>query len=413
MTRGAMGRGPLVGGAAMPYEVVHAIGASVYAVLFVLFLWARSIPRTNPGTGWWAAALLLALAARLVNLILPALHIPAPAVPGYALLNVLENFCLVAGLVQFFNLRLSLRWVGFATLVVEAWVVLGWLGGASQALRGSLVVVDNVAVQLGMAWVLFRRRDEFAPRWLTLAAVAAVLLALHWALVFVTIARHPSWATNGFMLGMTLALTEYFALLAAVLHSFQKRLLLAEAEALDMAFHDPLTGLNNRRYMSSLFENALLLATRPHQLVAVLCLDLDDFKAINDRAGHRVGDELLKTAATRLKQTTRSTDICARLGGDEFVVICTQLEHAEQVHPIAQKLLDALAAPTDLAGCAHVIRASIGISFYPQHGRALSTLLEYADQAMYRAKHSGKHRYGIHPLVTGPDGAEAPPPGKK
>lgn len=396
----------------MPYEVVHTIGASVYFVLLLLFLWLRSIPRTNPGTGWWAAALAFALAARLVNLILPAVHIPAPAVPGYALLNVLENFCLIAGLVRFFDLRLSLRWVGVATLVVEAWVLLSWAAGASLAQRGSLVVVDNVAVQLGLAWVVFRRRDELAPRWLTLAAVAGVLLALHWALAFVIIADHPSWATNGFMLGMVLALTEYFALLAAVLHSFQQRLLLAEAEALEMAFHDPLTGLNNRRYMSSLFENALLLATRPHQLVAVLCIDLDDFKAINDQAGHRAGDELLKTAAARLKQATRSTDICARLGGDEFVVICTQLEHAEQVHVIAQKLLGALAVPADVDGRTYFTRASIGISFYPQHGHTLSTLLEYADKVMYQVKHSGKHRYGIHPPVTAPDEPEATRPAK-
>lgn len=180
------------------------------------------------------------------------------------------------------------------------------------------------------------------------------------------------------------------SLLAAVLALFQMRLIDAEAKALEMAFLDPLTGLNNKRYMTTLFDQALLLATRPHHVVAVFYIDLDNFKPINDTAGHGVGDEVLKTVAARLKSCTRSTDICARVGGDEFVVIATQLEHERQATEVAGKLLTRLTEGIQVDGNVYALGASIGIALYPQHGRSLAELVQCADNAMYHVKRNGK-----------------------
>src|SRR5690606_27980049 len=151
-------------------------------------------------------------------------------------------------------------------------------------------------------------------------------------------------------------------------------LLEAESHALHMAFQDPLSGLSNQHYMCASFENALILATRPHQQVAVIFIDIDNFKPINDRAGHRVGDEVLKATAARLRRATRSTDICARVGGDEFVAICTQLEQEEHVHEIARKLLHALTEVLEVDGKSYQLGVSIGVSLYPQHGTTLAEL---------------------------------------
>ncbi|MFK2877848.1 diguanylate cyclase domain-containing protein [Rhodanobacter hydrolyticus] len=381
----------------LSHQAIHAIGAAVYLVFCALFLWLRGIPRTNPGAGWWATALLFACAGHVEYLLQLLSDAGPPTEAVYAALKVLEAACLVAGMIRCFRLSVDLRLVALASFAIEAWIWLGLLHGATPDSRGLTLVGVSVLVQLATAWIALRFRDKLNARWMTVAGAASLLLALHWALVYPIIAWFPVWSSRGFLLGVGLTLVQYFALLAALLRSFQQRLLLAESSALDMAFRDPLTGLNNRRYMNSLFDNALLLATRPHHLVAVLCIDLDDFKSINDQAGHMAGDEVLKVVAERLTHATRSTDICARLGGDEFVAICTQLDQPEQAHAIASKLLKALAEPIVAAERAWAMQASIGISFYPRHGHTLTELLEHADRAMYEVKHAGKHGYRIYP----------------
>lgn len=386
----------------MPYEIVHTIGSTAYFVFVLLFLWIRRVPRINPGAGWWAAAMLFALAARLVLVALPGDEgVDRLAVSLYSALNVVEKACLVTGLVRFFGLPMRLHGLWGAMFAVEAWVLLAWAIGAEPLLRSAVVAVFNTAALACAAWICYAKRNELAPGPMSVAAVASALLALHWATAFVVIHLHPGWFTHGFLLGTALVLAQYLCLLAAVLLSFQKRLLEAESKALDLAFLDPLTGLNNQRYMSALFEQALLLANRPHQMVAVVYIDIDDFKPVNDRDGHRAGDEVLKALAERLRRITRSTDICARVGGDEFVAICTQLEHADHVHGIARKLLAAFTEPVRIGSREYRLGASIGISLYPQHGDTLPGLLECADRAMYRVKNEGKSGYRLHAVEAG------------
>lgn len=380
----------------MSHEIVHTIGSTIYFVFFLLFLWMRGIPRTNPGAGWWALAMLAALVSRLALVALLDARDGSLAGSVYAALNVIEKLCLLIGLAQFLGVRLRLRWLYAAALAVEGWVVLTWWLQASPLVRGGGVALFNAAVLFQVAWLAHARRGKLASGWMEMVSLASVLLALHWIAAYPVIALVPDWGKNGFLLGTLLVLVQYFGLLGAILLSFQTRLLEAESRALDMAFQDPLTGLSNQRYMSALFEKALVLANRPHQLAAVIYIDLDDFKRINDRAGHRVGDEVLKGVASRLRKATRSTDICARIGGDEFVAICTQLEHPDHADAIAAKLVDAFDAPFDIAGKPFTVGVSIGVSLYPQHGDSLATLLEHADRAMYRVKGSGKHGYRMH-----------------
>lgn len=380
----------------MPSEIVHTIGCTAYSVFAILFLWMSRVPRTNSGPGWWAGAMAFALAARLAYQLLLDQTDLAEAVFAYAALVAVEKTLLAIGLVEFLGLKLRHRWFWGVLLLAEAWVVIGWLSDIQPIARSVGLAVFNAGFLGYVAWTAFRHRSEMPHHLLLLTAAASAMLLVHWMSAFLIFQAFPNWRVTGFLLGTVLVLVQYLSLLAAVLAEFQRRLVQAEANALDMAFQDPLTGLNNQRYMNTLFEKALVLANRPHQYSAVIFIDLDNFKPINDLAGHHAGDEVLRTVANRLRRCTRSTDICARIGGDEFVVICTQLEATEQVGDIATKLLGELIAPIAVEDKRFVLGASIGISLYPIHGNSLAELLEHADKAMYQIKRSGKNGYRIY-----------------
>nr|WP_198983271.1 GGDEF domain-containing protein [Herbaspirillum sp. ASV7] len=380
----------------MQFDIVHAFGAGVYCVFIVLFLLATRIPRTNPGAGWWALAMCCALIARASLVALSVGADPMLANAIYGSFNILEKTLLITGFVRFFEVRRSVLLVYLAAAATELWL-LASAGSLPFPLVTSAVYAAFNVFALGyLAWLIAREDLDCSPLIRRVMGTASAILSLHWA-TGSTIGRfYPHWLDNGFVLGTALVMLQYMTMLTAILSVFQKRLINAEAKALKMAFKDPLTGLYNKHFMNNLFDQALLLATRPHHLVAVFYIDLDNFKPVNDQAGHAVGDEVLKCVAQRLKEGVRSTDICARLGGDEFTVIATQLEHKEQAPEIAKKLLTRLAAPICVGSQQFQLGASIGISLYPLHGNDLSMLLQQADTAMYHVKSSGKSGYELY-----------------
>lgn len=156
-----------------------------------------------------------------------------------------------------------------------------------------------------------------------------------------------------------------------------------------LAHHDGLTGLSNRALLHERIGSALDVADREGGTFAVLCLDLDRFKAVNDTFGHAAGDLLLQQVAVRLRQATRATDVAARIGGDEFVVLQTGVHQPQAAVSLATRLVDALAAPYSLNGQTVSIGTSVGIALFPQHGRSIAELLRAADVALYRAKRQG------------------------
>jgi len=167
----------------------------------------------------------------------------------------------------------------------------------------------------------------------------------------------------------------------------------AESRVLHLANHDALTGLPNRRLLLDRLGQALAMAHREHHHAAVLFMDLDRFKTINDSLGHMMGDMLLQNVARRLQQTLREGDTVSRLGGDEFVVVLPSLEHPKAAEKVALKLVEALAPPFDLGGQELRVSASIGISLFPEDGMDTETLLRNADSAMYHAKEMGRNNY--------------------
>jgi diguanylate cyclase (GGDEF)-like protein/PAS domain S-box-containing protein len=160
-----------------------------------------------------------------------------------------------------------------------------------------------------------------------------------------------------------------------------------------LAHYDPVTGLPNRNLFNDRIALALAHAARYDEGLALMMMDLDEFKEINDTLGHDAGDKLLKDVGSRLVSIVRKTDTVSRMGGDEFVLLLTEVTNEEDVTNIAKKLVDAVRKPFSYDGHEFTVTASIGIVFYPTDGKDSNTLLKHADRALYYVKNKGRNGY--------------------
>jgi len=162
-----------------------------------------------------------------------------------------------------------------------------------------------------------------------------------------------------------------------------------------LAQHDLLTGLPNRLLLNDRLTEAIALARRRRKPLAVLFLDVDGFKTVNDSLGHAAGDRILQSVAARLGGALRQSDTVSRYGGDEFVIVLSEIEHPGDAGPVARKLLRAVAGPHRVAAEGVAVSASLGVTLYPDHGQAADVLISNADAAMYAAKRAGVGNYRL------------------
>jgi diguanylate cyclase (GGDEF)-like protein len=162
-----------------------------------------------------------------------------------------------------------------------------------------------------------------------------------------------------------------------------------------LANHDALTGLPSLRLCKDRLDQSLAEARRNRQTSAVMFVDLDGFKEINDQHGHDLGDLVLKMTADRIKSEIRETDTVARIGGDEFVIILSSLPETAIAERIATSVIAQIARPLKIKDIEVEITASIGISLYPEHGTTAEKLIRSADKAMYQVKREGKNSFGF------------------
>ncbi len=198
---------------------------------------------------------------------------------------------------------------------------------------------------------------------------------------------YPSWLTISAVRNGDKFITHFVAVFADISSLKQ-----AQARLDYQAHHDPLTGLPNRTLFESRLQAALLHSQHAESLGAVLFLDLDRFKHINDSLGHPVGDLLLKGIAQRLKENLRDIDTVARLGGDEFIILLPGLQNASDAEGIATKLLHSFGAPFQAGEHEFFISSSIGTALFPTDGLDVATVIKNADAAMYRSKAKGRNR---------------------
>lgn len=208
------------------------------------------------------------------------------------------------------------------------------------------------------------------------------------------------------------ALAESFARMVVKLEAREYELectikdLLAVKAELERANYDPLTGLPNRVIARDRLHQGVLHARRNDGQLAVLYMDLDKFKWVNDNLGHPAGDELLQQVAQRGLTCIRDSDTLARLGGDEFVCVLPNIDGQQAAEDLAQRFVDAMNQPFTLRdGVAH-IGASVGIAMFPAHGTTVDQLIEFADAALYFAKHAGRNVYRVFQVE---EAGDAPP----
>ena len=169
----------------------------------------------------------------------------------------------------------------------------------------------------------------------------------------------------------------------------------AEAQIAEQAYKDPLTGLSNSLRMMQRLRQLFAEARRQKRRFAVVYLDLDRFKAVNDTWGHSAGDAFLRHLAAALKRCVREADLVARVGGDEFVILMPDIQRIENLGGVARKLLAAVSRPVHIKGKVFEVTASVGIACYPEDSEDTEVLLRNADAAMYRAKELGRNRYQL------------------
>ena len=177
----------------------------------------------------------------------------------------------------------------------------------------------------------------------------------------------------------------------ALLYAIERKK--AEDTIKKLAYHDSLTGLPSRRLFDDRFVMAMADSKRNDKKTAVIILDLDHFKNVNDNFGHDAGDDLLKEVSSRLISVLRQTDTVSRMGGDEFALLISDGSAREMIEEVAQRIIAAIGKPFSLHGVKAWISASLGIAIYPEDGENLETLFKHADMAMYEVKKIGRNNY--------------------
>jgi diguanylate cyclase (GGDEF)-like protein len=278
--------------------------------------------------------------------------------------------------------RLDLRPVLTSRWREPFWVL--WSSSYLVVITIATVLDGGVASPLAALFVVPVVYGALAYEPASVAVVSAVGLALY---ALAAVPTTPAGAIpQALYLAVVLSATVALCLDYARRQATYRRALLASEERYrGLAMHDALTDLPNRRHFLERLDAVLNARRTAH--VAVLLLDLDDFKVVNDSLGHETGDELLRTLAARLARTVRAGDLVARLGGDEFVVLCEGVESADSAEVLAGRLAAAWEQPFQLAGSAHYAKASVGIALAePDRDTSAEELMREADAAMYRAK---------------------------
>lgn len=223
----------------------------------------------------------------------------------------------------------------------------------------------------------------FSAGVLSFAAIAAgVLLRSLWKRAHAVDHRHRSFVAEAEHSG-------------SIRRKIEAQLLDNQQRLDHLAHHDQLTGLPNRLYLAAQLPGAIAAAQRAGTPLAVLFLDLDRFKHINDTRGHETGDRLLQAVAARIRSAVRTEDVVVRMGGDEFIVVLAIVKSSEQVNETAARINSALATPVVIDGRPLVTTASIGVSLFPRDGQDADALLRHSDTAMYQAKDRGRNNFQV------------------
>jgi diguanylate cyclase (GGDEF)-like protein len=389
----------------------QAVGALILAALMAGFHRHYRKPYLRFWAGSWLA-LALHLVASMTAMTVGA-RVRGESVPELAATFVsssaayLQAVFLLAGTWELARRRTADRrslllcvWVAVTMALVTTLAFVPLPGAQAEAMR-HFVRVGCRSLLAGLAFVVaahgvWPAAEEEAPRGRRSLSVAFAFFGAQQLVKFALSVRLLAGATlpsaTPFVALADLVLQWVMGtgMMLCLLEEEQAAALRAARQAEHLAYHDSLTGLPNRRLLLDRLSVALQLARRAGDRVAVLFLDLDRFKVVNDSLGHAAGDRLLQAVARRVREAVREGDTLARIGGDEFTLLLPGLHRSEGAERVVQKLRDAMALPFVLDGHDVFVTASVGVALYPDDGEDAETLIRHADIAMYRAKEAGR-----------------------
>jgi diguanylate cyclase (GGDEF)-like protein len=260
----------------------------------------------------------------------------------------------------------------------------------------STFVVFGILAHAGVLsqWLIIHDNPQTPDQWIYFGLVMATLIIITVFVVFKF--SNFQLETLGSVQKVSQALADANKLLEQKVQQRTEELSNANQHLQFLATHDNLTGLPNRFLFFDRLDQAIKKSRRQQHRFALLFLDLDDFKRINDSFGHVIGDEVLQKVADYLAQTVRDSDTVARLAGDEFTIILDNVQSIANIEAITQKMIKAVSQPIETQQATIVITASVGISIFPDHGEDAETLLRKADMAMYSVKDGNRDGYTLH-----------------
>ena len=372
-------------------EVAQVIGASTTFLDALLFIWLCSVPRISPGIRWWTAGLIVSLIGFSIST-LPHIMIGDIDLSGhlYFLTESVFAVCMLIGTRQFAGLavRKSMYMYALAAAMMTALA----FDVMFESFLGYFAVISvfNGAFIMATGYCIFKLHKEPWGYAYKAIGILFMIWGIHW-LDAPVLMQFEALFDYGFLFALLISNVAIIGYAVLMLHSLVERIISAESAAIELSLKDGLTTLWNRRYLDNIFTNFSTNAERHHHKMALIYIDLDHFKPVNDSYGHDVGDEVLRQAAERIIEISRSSDVAIRTGGDEFVVLIPQLDTDENVMPQAARLRQRITMPYQISGHSVVIGASIGVSIFPDHAMELDPLLDKADKAMYHAKNSGRN----------------------
>jgi len=371
-----------------PFQVTMIVSATVLVLLTALFLIIRTMP-SRPGIEWWTASSAFQCVAYLLALIFYGSEKTIEADMAFFSLQTIVDQAIVIGTLLFVGVPIKLkRWILAPVVIITVLCTL--LLAGMESLAVFLFAATASAVFIYPAILIFRAK--FNKKSITTAAVLFFAVGIHW-LNYPFLGRNPDYAHIGFMIGMALAVSIVLTLALLALLQFRDHTKASELQAIYAATHDPLTGLYNRSYLDTLFAQYVDDADQKQQRFMLLYLDLDGFKAVNDRYGHKSGDLVLATIAQRMERSLADDGDAIRIGGDEIVVLLRLSGELclEKTYQSARGLLNLIEQPITDGQQKHQISASIGACCYQpkQANKNLDDLISCADKLMYKAKQSG------------------------
>lgn len=375
-----------------PFQVILIFGATSYLLTALLFLTTRNMPGINNGASWWSLSSIFAALGYTILLVAGLKGRPDIGEAIYNMCFVVWGLGLYIGSRNFLGLKTQKVLLLFFSFIITVWLYYFYF--ISYHFLFSAIVVSGFIgfLNLHLAYTFFRYISK--KNKLHYAIIITLSISgLHW-LDYPFLRPIEAIAPMGFTLCAVSSIIISALFASLVIIQFKNRMITMSKEALEIANHDPLTGLGNRNALESKFNTMLENSILQNKKVALLFLDLDNFKPVNDTLGHKIGDEILVTISDKIRSLVKDTHHIARVGGDEFIIIVDELniDDKKTINTLCEDIIKKVSEPIVINGYTCDIGVSIGISYTCEEIN-LDSLIQQADKAMYEAKTKGKNRY--------------------